>query len=145
MLQLTLAWIALLAIPAPPESAMLELERSSQCGRWHLAVYASGFVHTNVGDTCGGPAKGAVLRRISAQEVERIRKALRTAQFHTLPTSLTPPTAIPDEDVLTIWSRVTGEVGTVGAFGVDRLEDKEVARRFELVWGTVAAIVPDFK
>lgn len=119
---------------------MLELERSSQCGTSHVAVYASGFVHVNIEDTCGGTSVGSVLRSILATDVERIREAVRSADLGTLPSGMSPSTVATDEDVLTITSRVAGGSRKIMAFGVERLEDRDAARRFELVWTTVSAI-----
>ena len=127
------------------EPAMLEMERDSQCGRWHVAIYASGFAHVVSRDTCGGRGEGATLRRIMPADLIRVRKALRDADFATMPSRLTPPTVVTDEDVLTISSRVSGETGEVMAFGVERLENKETGRRFELVWDTVVALAVESK
>jgi hypothetical protein len=137
-------WLLLSGGSSEPEMAIVTIERSSQCGSWEVAVYTSGFAHAHSTGSCSNKSRDkSTLRRVSAGQLRKLSQAIKDATFETLPASLEPDTIVTDEDVLTITVRTAGNEKAVRAFGLDRLKDRALVRRFLAVWDAVNAIAPE--
>jgi hypothetical protein len=137
--------LALKATSVAPESAIVEIERAGLCGNWAVAIYASGTAHVQRTEACSEFISGSTLRKVSSKQIRKLLQTLKEAEFARLPTSIEPETIVVDEDVLTIRVRNGSGSAVVNAFGLDRVKDTDLSKRFLAVWEAVVNIVPEPK
>ncbi len=124
-----------------PEPAMLTAEHSGQCGISHVAIYASGFVHRYVSNTCGtaSPKPESSLRRLEPADLEALKHAIQESGFGALPDTIEPDphVVVTEEPILTITVRQNGRLKKVSAYRLDQAVNKTAAKRFLAVWAAV--------
>ena len=100
-------------------------------------VYASGFAHFEVMNTCGSAAFSfqSGLRKITADEVDRLKTIVANAKVESLPARIEPPANLvtTEETVLGLRVWIKGEMREIIAYGVDRAENQDAVRRFQSV------------
>jgi len=120
---------------------VIEAQRMVWCGRgWQTALYASGFAHQHVSDTCNQSESSRLIRLGPEQS---IHKAAKLANFCTLPKTLEPETYLTDEDYLTVTLHFSDLRCEVSASGLDRVKDRALAGRFSTVWAAITRLVPE--
>jgi hypothetical protein len=125
------------------EEPVIEAERMVWCGPgWQTALYASGFAHQHVSDTCN-PSESSRLIRLNREQIQSLRKAAKLANFCTLPERLEPETFVTDEDFLTITLRFPDLRCKVSASGLERVKDRAIAGRFSQIWTAITRLVPE--
>ena len=135
--------LSLLTMGSPQEHAFVTAERLSQCGRFEVSVFESGFVHTRTQESCGRDVEdNATLSRIGSEQLAVLRALLGEVEFDALPEELFPSTVVSEMAVLVIAVRTDSGVQEVEATGLDRLDDVDAARRFLTIWEAVTALVP---
>jgi hypothetical protein len=142
-----IALLAVLAIVAPAERPMAELEVSGGCGIEHVAVYSSGFAHFEKSDTCGTSASGSGLRRISDADLQNVRAAIAASAFETLPTQIQPDPRVvgTEEDLFTVRVWRNGTAKEVQGFALDRATDQQAATRFKALCIALEKFGPEGK
>ena len=141
-----IALLVALATLVPAERPIIDAELSGQCEISEVAVYASGFAHFQVTNSCGTAPEEFTsgLRKVSASELKSLKESIDKARFSSLPESIEPDpkTVSTEEDVFSIrvWSK--GVAKRVHAFGLDRTEDRGSAERFQALWAAVQLFGP---
>jgi hypothetical protein len=133
--------LPILAPLASPEPAMLTAEHSTQCGVSHIAIYASGFAHRYVSNTCGtvSPRPASSLRRLKPEDLEELKRALQESGFDALPNAIEPDPHVvgTEEAIFTIAVRQNGHVKQVSGYRLDQAVNKRAAQQFLAIWATV--------
>jgi hypothetical protein len=124
-------------------AAVAEFERLVHCGTgFRLVVYENGEALQQVEDTCLRPRSYSRRYKLTANELDALRAAIREAEFQELPEEIQAETVFPDEDAFRISVPSEGTAKRVLARGLDRASSGE-ARRFRMVWDAMARIVPE--
>ena len=137
-----IALLVVLATSSPAERPIVDTELSGLCETSSVAVYASGFAHFQVSDSCGSPPGEFTsgLRKVSRADLQKLKTEIVKAGFDSLPESIEPDRSLitTEEEVFSIRVWHNGIAKRVQAFGLDRAQDKGAAQRFQALWAAVA-------
>ena len=126
---------------------MIDAELSSQCEMREVAVYASGFAHFRVANSCGTASEEFTsgLRKVSVAELQKLQAEIVRTGFDSLPEKIEPdPNVVgTEEDLFSIRVWRKGVAKRVNAFGLDRALDKGAAQRFQALWKAVQQYGPE--
>lgn len=142
-----LVLLLLLLAPSPfaaGEEPVVVAEVMVWCGPgWRTEVYASGYAHQRVVDTCITDTDRSTLVRITPEQLESIRSAVERFGLCSLPERIEPETFETDEDLLSIRSAFPGMTCGVSGFGLERVTHREVVDRFNEILCAITRIVPE--
>jgi hypothetical protein len=136
----------LVLMTAAAEQPMIDGELSGQCEVEDIAIYASGFAHFTVSNSCGTAPHEFTsgLRQLSGAQLQKLEAAIIRSDFDSLPERIEPdPNVVgTEEDLFTIRVRRSGISKRVHAFALDRARDTNAAARFQALWAAVVEYGP---
>jgi hypothetical protein len=146
---LALSAQALAPLALRAEEPIVEAERLVYCGPgWKTTIYASGFAHQGVLDTCQDVDRSQLIR-LTKQQIETLEGAIARTHFCDLPEQIKKPESnlVSTEhfDHLVVTVRRKGSKCRVGG-GTDDLAnpaDEAGAKRFMQVWSAITALAPE--
>ncbi len=145
--------LSLFMIFVPPqtqaagEKPVISAELMVYCGReWQTTIFASGFAHRHVIDTCD-PFESAELIRVTKAQIVSIAKAARHAGFCQLPELIKPTEtnviSTEHDDYLTVTLRLEGQECKVGAWDLAHTSNWANVNRFLEVWSAITGVIPE--
>jgi hypothetical protein len=148
---ITLLVVLITVVPsvAMAEEPIVTSERLAYCGPGvRTTIYASGFAHQHVWNSCQGVDRSQLLR-LTKSQVESINKAIASARFCQLPSHIKKPeselVSTGHPDFLDVKVQLDGSQCNVGVSEdtFEELADKSQTDRFRQVWSAITAVVPE--